>query len=319
MATDTAGTTRVAYIVGTGRSGSTLLARMLGEVDGWFAAGELRYLFERGLVEARACSCGNPLIECPVWSAVLEEAYGSPTAVPVEHALRLLQATTRVRSLPVLARDQLSGRPSPELLELRDLLAPLYEAIRTVTGAQVIVDSSKLPSYLAVLSGVSSLDVRTVHLVRDPRAAAFSWQRSKQLTDGAARSNMEQIPPAKSALLWLGWNALTDLTGRRDPARYLRCRYEDLIADPDHEVGRILAMAGDGGDSLDFLPDGRIDLGVGHLVAGNPDRMRRGPTALRADDEWRRSMPRADRVLVGAATLPLRVRYGYLRARERSR
>ena len=99
---------------------------------------------------------------------------------------------------------------------------PLYRAIATVTGARVIVDSSKLPSYLAVLRGVDGLDVRTVHLVRDPRAAAFSWQRAKALTDGARRATMERISPPKSARSGSGWNALTDLgdaSDDRGPAR----------------------------------------------------------------------------------------------------
>lgn len=41
---------RVLYIAGIGRSGSTLLARALGEVDGFVAAGEVMHFFGRGLV-----------------------------------------------------------------------------------------------------------------------------------------------------------------------------------------------------------------------------------------------------------------------------
>ena len=47
--------TVVLYIAGTGRSGSTVLANILGEVDGVFAAGEVRYLWQRGLKEGRLC------------------------------------------------------------------------------------------------------------------------------------------------------------------------------------------------------------------------------------------------------------------------
>jgi hypothetical protein len=47
------GRVTVLYVAGTGRSGSTLLARVLGEADGFVAAGELRYVWQRGLVEDR--------------------------------------------------------------------------------------------------------------------------------------------------------------------------------------------------------------------------------------------------------------------------
>ena len=35
---------KVLYIVGMGRSGSTILANSLGEVDGFFSAGEICYM-----------------------------------------------------------------------------------------------------------------------------------------------------------------------------------------------------------------------------------------------------------------------------------
>ena len=46
---------RVLYVAGAGRSGSTVLANLLGEVPGFVSVGEVRFLWERGLtVEAVA-------------------------------------------------------------------------------------------------------------------------------------------------------------------------------------------------------------------------------------------------------------------------
>ena len=64
--------TDVLYLLGKGRSGSTLLSMALGELDGFFAAGELRFFWRRGLVEDRRCACGEHLSACPVWGAVAE-------------------------------------------------------------------------------------------------------------------------------------------------------------------------------------------------------------------------------------------------------
>ena len=74
--------TTVLYIAGTGRSGSTVLAAILGEVEGVFAAGEVRYLWQRGLVEGRLCGCGVPVAECPLWSAVLATVEASGSTLP---------------------------------------------------------------------------------------------------------------------------------------------------------------------------------------------------------------------------------------------
>ena len=70
---------QVLYIAGTGRSGSTLLAGILGQVDGIFNAGEVRYIWDRGLLANRLCGCGRQFRDCPVWDEILVEA-GSPDA-----------------------------------------------------------------------------------------------------------------------------------------------------------------------------------------------------------------------------------------------
>ena len=45
--------TTVLYVAGAGRSGSTLLDNLLGQIPGFFSAGELRYVWERGLIDGR--------------------------------------------------------------------------------------------------------------------------------------------------------------------------------------------------------------------------------------------------------------------------
>ncbi|MBA3765170.1 MAG: sulfotransferase, partial [Actinobacteria bacterium] len=50
---------RVLCIAATGQSGSTLLARMLGEVPGYQAVGEVGRIWDRGLHDHIKCSCGE--------------------------------------------------------------------------------------------------------------------------------------------------------------------------------------------------------------------------------------------------------------------
>jgi len=62
---------KVLYITGWGRSGSTILDNIMGQIDGFFSVGELRYIWDRNLIENRLCGCGVPLEECPIWSQIL--------------------------------------------------------------------------------------------------------------------------------------------------------------------------------------------------------------------------------------------------------
>lgn len=307
--------TTVIYIAGTGRSGSTLLASLLGEVDGVFSAGEVRYLWQRGLAESRLCGCGVPVRECPIWSRVLAESGHLDSPEPGRGVVSLLKRTGRIRNLPAILagslRPELDPARSKSAAPGRAALGDVYAAIAHVTGCRVIVDSSKLPAYANVLSATPGVDLRVVHLIRDPRGAAHSWASRKPLPDGAARTHMEQIGPVKSAVLWDVWNLAGGLLFGGPPDRYVRIRYEDFMVDPQASLRLILAMVGKEDAPMPFVAGDQAVMTPNHSVAGNPDRLKNGVIRIRQDDRWRTSMARRDQRLVGMLTLPLLLHYGY--------
>src|SRR5438067_145989 len=67
---------KVVYIAGCGRSGSTLLDRILGEAPGFVPGGELRNVWSWGVTPTARCGCGVGFQECSFWRAVYDEAYG---------------------------------------------------------------------------------------------------------------------------------------------------------------------------------------------------------------------------------------------------
>jgi hypothetical protein len=203
----------------------------------------------------------------------------------------------------MLARGRLSA-PDHYL----DTLARLYRAVAETSGCELVVDSSKLPSYGFVLGHVPDLDVRAVHLVRDPRGTAYSWSRMKPLADGYG--DMQRMSVLKSSSLWLAWNASAPGLFR-DPTRYRVVRYEDLVARPRDVVDQILAFAGHNGDGTPFVGERTIALERSHTVAGNPNRLESGPVVLRADEAWTRALGRPQRALVTAVTTPLLGRFDY--------
>ncbi|MBV9412189.1 MAG: sulfotransferase, partial [Acidimicrobiia bacterium] len=148
--------TRVLYVAGTGRSGSTLLARILDRADGVFAAGELRYVWQRGVVEDRLCGCGETFSECPFWNEVMDRAFGGSGGVDAHQILEHQRVLTRLRQVPRILTT--GGRPASA--EYLRNLSRLYGAVADVSGCELVVDSSKLPSYGFVLGQVPDLDVR---------------------------------------------------------------------------------------------------------------------------------------------------------------
>jgi len=64
----------IIYIMGTGRSGTTILEVLLTNNARIVGAGELKHIFRDGFLANRQCSCGHATLDCAMWSAVLRAA-----------------------------------------------------------------------------------------------------------------------------------------------------------------------------------------------------------------------------------------------------
>jgi len=310
----------VLYVGGWGRSGSTLLDRLLGAVPGFIPVGELREVWLRGCIENRLCGCGRRFLDCPFWERVGTEAFGGwDRADPV--SLQVVRRRyDRPWTLPLLAAARRTPR-AEGLDRYVAALSKLYTAIRDVSGGQVIVDSGKIPSHAFLLALVPNLNVRVIHLVRDPRGVAYSWQKRVHRTDGGkADDYMARYGPMSAALRYDLYNSQTHLLRWVGiPYRFLR--YEDLVAHPHAALRSLAAFGGASADAasdvIPVLAQGDMDMGISHTVDGNPSRLRAGGLSIRADEEWRVMLPTWQHRLVTVLTAPLLLRYRYRFARDR--
>lgn len=307
---------KILYVAGSGRSGSTLLANMLGSIDGFLSVGELWYLWDRGLIDDRRCGCGEPFSKCAFWSSVVTDVGIDRHAAGRVVAGRDIVARTR-RAPRMLRRSALAREAGA--VSYLGAVERLYHAIARQSDARIIVDASKAPVYGTVISMLDSLEVYVVHIVRDARAVAYSWKRQKRQPDKPGVAYLTRHGVIDSTVTWAVENGLSDFLLRRRATRYLRIRYEDFIVDVPETLRRVAALVDEPLGSLDFIHDEGADLSLSHTVSGNPMRFSVGPVALRPDDEWRRQMPRATRTLAGAMAWPLQLRYGYVSAHRTGR
>jgi hypothetical protein len=304
----------VLYLGGLGRSGTTVLERVLGELPGTCSVGELVHLWQRGVLDDETCGCGDPFSRCPFWTEVGRRAFGGWDPALAHRMEELRARVDRTRFIPRLLAPRLLGRQLPELREYVSAFLRLYRAIGEATGGAVVIDSSKHSSLAFCLRTEPGIDLRIVHVVRDSRGVAYSWTKEVQRPEASGEALMTQYSPARSAALWTGHNLFFGLLGRLGtPTRLLR--YEDFVTDPRTVLGELAGFAcmDMPPGSLDFLDGATATLSPSHTVAGNPMRFRTGPTTLRRDDAWRDQLPPRRRWLVAALTSPLLARYGYLR------
>lgn len=307
---------KVLYIAGFGRSGSTILGNVLGEIEGFFHGGEFNFIWERNLLENRLCGCGAPFGDCEVWGSVLKRAFGAIGGADAREMVRSQASGTRTRHIPLMFSASGRRMLASRLEKFMNRLQKLYGAAQENTGSRVIVDSSKLPAYGYVLGTTPGIDLYVVHLVRDPRAVAYSWLRKKLQPDTDKLAYMLQMNTAKSSVLWDVWNASSEALWRGASGRYMRLRYEDFVEEPQRVLQDILGMLHEDARGLAFVDERNVELGVSHTVSGNPNRFQTGLVRLRPDDEWASRMRLRDKMLVTLLTFPLLARYGYPIAAE---
>jgi hypothetical protein len=309
---------RVLYIGGLGRSGSTLIERLIGQLPGVCAVGELVHLWERGVTDDERCGCGEPFRQCPFWLQVGKTAFGGWDEIDVSRVAALRAQVDRNRFIPALARRRLRPALRERLTEYTSYYARVYTAVAQVSGCDLVVDSSKHASLAFCLREAPDVDLRVLHLVRDPRAVAYSWSRQVRRPDTDRPSYMTRYSPATAAMQWNIQNGAFGLLTRTG-CPTMRLRYEDFTAEPERTLRRVAGFAAlPAQDSYPFLTaDGgsvtaRLD--GGHSVSGNPMRFTTGPVPITRDEQWRTHMPRSQQRAVTALTWPLMAGYGYLGA-----
>jgi hypothetical protein len=312
---------KVVYILGAWRSGTTLLDRLLGQVDGFFSTGELKVIWDRlvghvwGYDEQKGadvlCGCGTPFTRCSFWADVFRKGFRGMENVDPRRMFELSASLLRVRHIPHLLFPFLSRKFRKDLEFFSQTIGTLYRAILQESGCRVLVDSSKINKYCVVLSRIRDIDLHVIHIIRDSRAVAYSWLRKKKRPEVYWANAFErQIAVGASARNWLGTHCQTLLL-RPYFKQYLRLRYEDLVADPRGTMVKVCAAIGEREPRLDFLDNQTAHLGKAHTVAGNAIRFQEGPVQVVPDTEWREKLTPSQQRIVTAITWPLLMYYRY--------
>lgn len=315
------GPIRVLCIAATGQSGSTLLARMLGEVSGYRAVGEVGRVWDKGVDEDMTCSCGQPFGSCEFWGEVGQRAFGGWQNVDGVGTARLrdeLQmAGTRFphpTALPFLLRPSLWPAYREKVRRYAALMLPVYRAMHEISDGAVLVDSMKIPAHVYLMTRqMPELDVRVVHHIRDSRGFAYSNTKWVEKQGGEQRGSFRgRRPPWKSAVRWTWFNMAFDHLQRIGVPSAI-VRYEDLVHDTMPQLRTSAALFGGEltNDDVGFIHEDGIDFSTGHIASGSRWRMSSGRIPLREDVEWAAKLSERDRRTVTTITRPLLRRYGY--------
>ena len=303
---------KIVYIAGYGRNGGTLLDRILGSRPDFLSLGEFRFVWQKGLLDNELCNCGQPFLDCPFWHQVLQRAGLSDGREDAADVVRLYKSVDRTRYLVSLLSPLQSPSFSRRLTRYRRLCADLHRAAAEVSGARVLVNSSKFAGYGLVLAGMENVRLYVIHLVRDSRAVAHSWAKNQvkpEVTSGTA--SLRRYGAVSAAAQW-SYRNMASQALRRNSYRYRTLRYEDFTAEPRRTVEALADWLDEPQVDTPFCSDHSVLLPADHTQSGNPMRFQTGEITIRTDDAWRSDMPAGTRRAVTALTWPLLRHYGYL-------
>ena len=310
---------RVLCLTGAGQSGSALLETLLNELPDVVAVGASAGVWRRGVLDGGSCDCGYGFDSCVRWKAIGDRAFGGWDQVDAVRAAELATSAGRLRSLPAILRSAAAPGPQPRLLPDNDEYLTLIRPVLLAAGHRspatggahqpegdrdgamiegtVVVDSSPQPTMAAVLSLDPALDVRVVHLVRDPRGVANA---------------RPQDPVGSVVGGWLAADVAVGRLARRLPV--LALRYEDLLAAPAHQLHRVATFAGVPSDRIDlrFVQGRTVRLQRPlHSLAGDPSSFGGTELTLATADPWPAELAGSRRRATTALTGPLLRRHGY--------
>ncbi|MFO1378445.1 MAG: sulfotransferase [Steroidobacteraceae bacterium] len=274
------------YVMGAGRSGTTLLSIMLGAHPATGVRGELLQFAEywRRNLE---CSCGKPVRECGHW-------------LEAGRALAGADAASAASYDRLIAESERHWRVAQYLLAPRTAARRYFEALRrlflALSPSGMVIDASKYVARALVLDTIPDFRVGYVYIVRDARGVLHSFSKPVQRPKSAMAAALYYVLVNGAAQLAV-W---TRLRGRS-----IKVRYEDLVAEPGRELERIGRFLGlDMSGVIASIAAGE-PLDIGHMVSGNRIRTN-GVIKVGLDDEWR-GLSAVRRVGYYLACLPLQI------------
>jgi Sulfotransferase family len=286
---------KVVYVMGAGRSGSTILGVALGNCAGVFYAGELDAWLARG---------GEPNFGGEererFWQRVRAQVPDGAELFGAEVQRHLEHSTALFRPGGWRARRRLRPR-------YRRVAEELYASLVNEAGATHIVDTSHYPLRARELQALDGIDLYLVYLARAPQAvvAAFGRKQIKQPPKAAWATNayLHATHLLATAVF---------LRHRRDRRVYLS--YEDFVSEPREILTALLRRVGAPGE----LPDlGALSTGVpfqgnrllrSEIVALDGKGARQAPRRLLtqfSQAPWRAILPRLRPALRAAGTTPV--------------
>ncbi len=295
---------KLVYITGYGKSGGTLIGRLLGDTKNAFFVGEVRYFWRYGILKNYDCTCGQKFDTCSFWKNVKDEYINSFPSIKIEEISEELREFEMLKNYFKLKRFLKDKNNTAFREKLSEYLAhneKLYETIAKLSGKNILVDYSNIPGRLLALSFSDKFEIYPIHLVRDPRGVLNSYiQADLRYYGKNIHNNFWQV---------FVWNINTIFSRiiikKLNSGDIPTILYKNFVKDP---VPILDKLTGFFNDKFNYdKKDGKatVYLDQGHVFSGNRNRFESNNVTLVEDTKWKKQLSWPNKLLANIMSLPL--------------
>lgn len=279
----------IIYILGAGRSGSTILATVLNHHEKISYVGELHHFFSY-LKNNSICSCGKSIRSCEFWGEVLNSLPGSIKNNPqkFEHLCKKMEYHS---SIPL---HMLGFKTGKEFEEYKDVQQKLISSIDQEKSSGYILDSAKYIGRFLALKRIFKGQVKGIFLVRDLRGVICSFKKKVQT----------QNSPLRTSVYYMTINTVAHFLSILPGFEILKIRYEDLVDDPHktfHTIGSFLEL---NLSECIIKIEEQKPFKIPHIIGGNRFKTLSEVT-IKKDEKWLNTMPSYKKILFYISALPI--------------
>ena len=254
---------KIIYIIGAGRSGTTLLDIIIGNNENISSCGEInRYPRRKGF---------PPKCEKGTQKYIFWEKIRQDLALPLDNYPYIEQLTSQFEYHSGFVKNLLGLTSKRDINEYQSFQSRLFDSLLKYSSNNIktIVDSSKYPGRALMLSKVLSYEIAYIYIKRDPVSVVRSF----------SKKDIEQ--PSKSWLMANCYYFIVNLLCRvvlfklRRDHKVVEITYESMVNEPKQMLRKLESHLNIDLSSILYKIDKNIPLSVGELFDGNRIRLKK--------------------------------------------
>ncbi len=260
------------FILGMGRSGSTILSRILSSQEGVLAVGE----FFPGVVSQKPkleCSCGQRIDSCGYYQFLENSLNQKDWKFMIDFSRRVLnfqKVKTKLKYYPfsgLIERFQKLIFDYSDAKNYARIIGTLIEKSLMQYDCKIFLDASKQYYLLNLYFLAGYQPERLIYMTRDPKGLYASRKRSGLGSLGNFITSFRRN------------RLMSDRLITRYKGKVLRLSYEEFVSNPSDGLKKVMEFC-----DLKSNPESRS--GIDHVV-GNSKATHSKNLALKPDERWR--------------------------------